>query len=386
MNPWKGLRGLPSAMWVLALSTLVNRMGTMVVFFLALYLVQDRGWTEAQAATALALNGLGALVASPFSGWAADRIGHRRTLAWSLGLSGVLLLALPFARERLVLLALIPLWAGITQAYWPASAALIADLVPAADRKQAFVLHRLASNLGIAVGPALGGLVAQVAFSAIFWIDGLTTLAGMAVLLAGLRAPTPAPGGRASASAWRDRRLLVFLATLLPGTLVFTQIHGSLPLWVCRGLGHRTATFGLLLTLNTVIILALEVDFNRRLASWTHGRQLALGAAFIGLAFGSLAFLRTLPLLAVAMALLTFGEMAYLPASADAVAALAPPDRRGEYLGLYSLTWTLAMTLGPWLGLLAYARPGPPFLWAACAVLGLGGAAAVLPFRQNPGT
>ena len=54
MNPWSGLKGLPRGMWVLALSTLVNRLGTMVVFFLALYLVQGRGWTEAQAASALA--------------------------------------------------------------------------------------------------------------------------------------------------------------------------------------------------------------------------------------------------------------------------------------------------------------------------------------------
>lgn len=385
MNPWKGLRGLPRAMWALALSTLVNRLGTMVLFFLALYLVQARGWTEAQAATAMALNGLGSLAASPFSGWFADRFGHRRTLAWSLGLSAALLLLLPFARERLLLLALIALWAGATQAYWPASAALITDLVPPANRKQAFVLHRLASNLGIAVGPALGGLVAHASFAALFWIDGLTTFAGLGVLLAGVRVPPAAPAPRTSASGWRDRHLLRFLLGLLPATVVFTQIHGSFPLWVCRGLGHDPLTFGLLLTLNTVIILFVEVDLNRRLASWTHGRQLALGALLIGLAFGSLAFLKPLPLLAVAVVILTFGEMVYLPASTDAVASLAPPDRRGEYLGLYSLTWTLAMTLGPWLGLLVYARPGPPVLWAGCAVLGLASALAVHPFRRPAG-
>lgn len=372
-------------MWALALSTLVNRLGTMVLFFLALYLVQGRGWTETQAATALALNGVGSLAASPFSGWLADRIGHRRTQAWSLGLSGLLLLLLPHAQGRSLFLVLVTLWAAATQAFWPASAALITDLVPEADRKQAFVLHRLASNLGIAVGPALGGLVAHRSFTAIFWIDGLTTLAGLAVLLLGVREQPLPPRTSTHGPAWKDLRLMALLGGVLPATLAFTQLHGAVPLWVCRGLGHDTLVFGLLLTLNTLIILFVEVDYNRRLAHWSHGHQLALGAVLIGLAFGSLALLHTLPALALAMVILTFGEMVFLPASTDAVASLAPPDRRGEYLGLYSLTWTLAMTLGPWLGLLTYAHAGPRFLWPACAGLGFVGAAIMLPFRKAPG-
>ncbi|WP_306597688.1 MFS transporter [Geothrix sp. 21YS21S-2] len=372
MNPWRGLQGLPRGMWVLALSTLVNRMGTMVVFFLALYLVRGRGWTEAQAATALALYGLGALAASPFSGWFSDRFGHRFTLALSLGLSAALLLLLPYVPARGLMLAAIALWSAATQAYYPASMALITDLVPPSSRKQAFVLHRLASNLGISVGPALGGFIAHSSFTALFWIDGLTTALGLAVVLAFVPSPPPEPApALPSLSAWRDRRLLWLLAALLPATAVFTQIHGALPLWVVQGLGHGTQVFGLLFTLNTVLILLLEVAVNHRLAHWTHGRQLALGAGLITLGFGSLALMRPLPLLVLATVAWSLGEMVFLPASTDAVAAMAPPDRRGQYLGLYSLVWTVALTVGPWLGLVAYGWGGPWAVWGGCGLVGL---------------
>jgi predicted MFS family arabinose efflux permease len=362
-------------MWVLALSTLVNRMGTVVVFFLPLFLIQTRGWKETSAATALLVYGLGSLVASPFSGWVADRLGHRRTLAWSHGLSATLLLAIPHLHGQAPLLVCIALWSAATQAYWPASMALITDLVPPEKRKQAFVLHRLASNMGISVGPALGGFLASHAFTAIFWMDGLTTYAALAVLLAGVRVPAAGPApAHPSGAPLRDRRLVLLLLAMLPPMLAFTQIHGIFPLWISRDLGHGTRVLGLLFTLNTLLILLAEAALNHRLAAWTHGRQLAMGAVLIGVGFGSMAFLRSMAVLALPTLVWTFGEMIYLPASTDAVAAMAPPDRRGQYMGLYSLTWTTAMTVGPWLGLVVYAGLGPVHAWVGSGLVALCGA------------
>ena len=199
-------------MWMLALSTFINRMGTMVIFFFTLFLVQVRGWSAGEAATALALQGAGALAAGPFRGWFADRFGHRFTLAWSLGIEAGVLLLIPHVHSRHLLLALITLLSAATQAYWPASMAFITDLVPPENRKQAFVLHRLATALGIAVGPALGGVIVHHAFHALFWIDAITTLGGLAIILTGIRVPaTPLPPGHPSASAWRDHRLILLL-------------------------------------------------------------------------------------------------------------------------------------------------------------------------------
>lgn len=385
MNPWRGLSGLPRSIWVLSLSTLINRLGTLAVFFLTLFLVQGRGWREGDAALAMALYGLGALLASPFSGRLADRIGHRKLLAWSLLLSAVSCAALPLAHQRPVLLGLVFLWSALTQAFWPASMALITDLAPPDRRKQAFVLHRLASNLGLAIGPAAGGFIAHWSFDWLFWIDGATTLVGLAVLLAWVPGSAPHPESpHRAGSAWPDVRLRWVLLALLPALLVFTQIHGALPLWISRDLGFGTRTFGLVFTFNTLLILLFEVALNLRVAAWSHGHQLAAGVLLFALGFGLTGWAGSLPLLALSVALWTFGEMIVLPASSDAVAALAPPERRGEYMGLYSLTWTVALSLGPWLGLRVYAGPGPLWVWGGCAAVALISALALWRFRTSP--
>ncbi|HEX9008723.1 MAG TPA: MFS transporter, partial [Holophagaceae bacterium] len=71
-------------------------------------------------------------------------------------------------------------------------------------------------------------------------------------------------------------------------------------------------------------------------------------------------------------------------AMADAVATLAPPERRGEYLGLYSTTFAAGLALGPWLGVLTYARLGPAALWTGCFITATVGGFLLGRFRIPP--
>ncbi len=384
-HPWRGLKGLPADVWLVCASTLVNRLGTMALPFLVLYLTGGRHWTPAQAGTAMMVYGAGALVTGPFAGRLADRLGHARILKASLWSSGSLLLLLPFATSRPLLFVLIFLWAALTQAFWPSAMALLADLAAPEQRKAVYALHRLSVNLGMAVGPALGGIIAHRSFTWVFWTDGLTTLAGATVLTLFLRsrpASVPHPDAPPSASAWRDRRLAYLLLAFLPVLMVFFQIEGALPLWVTRDLGFDTRFFGLIFTVNTLVIVALEVALNLAMAHWTHGRQLLTGALCYAVGFGLTGLVRTRAALLGTVVVWTFGEMILLPAMSDAVATLAPPERRGEYLGLYSTTFAAGLALGPWLGVLAYAHLGSA-LWAGCFVVAALGGLLMSRFRTS---
>ncbi|MBI4911886.1 MAG: MFS transporter [Acidobacteria bacterium] len=385
MNPWRGLKGLPSTVWLVCGTTLVNRLGTMALPFLLLYLTEARGWSAEQAGMAMMVYGAGGLVSSPVSGRLADRLGHARVLVASLLLSALALLAIPLAASRLLLFPLIALWAALGQAFWPSAMALLVSQAPPEKRKAVYALHRLAVNLGMAVGPALGGLIAHHSFRWVFWGDGLTTLLSGLLLVFFLKVQdNPAPeGGRPGRSPWTDRRLLFLLLAFLPVLVVFFQIEGALPLWVVRDLGHGTRFFGLIFTVNTLIIVGLEVALNLAMARWPHGRQLALGSLFYAAGFGLTAFAFTRGALVATVVVWTFGEMILLPAMSDAVATLAPADRRGEYMGLYALSFAAALALGPWLGVLAYSRLGPAATWGACALLGLGSAGLLSRFRAR---
>lgn len=219
--------------------------------------------------------------------------------------------------------------------------ALITGL--ATPEQQAFVLHRLASNLGIAVGPALGGFLAHYSYTSIFGSMASRPSSAWSCFWPGC--PTlrwiPMQGPPSGSGCWRDWRLLGLLLWVTRPSLVFTQIHGTLPLWISRDLHHGTRMFGLVFTFNTILILLLEVAINTRMAFWTHGHQLALGALLIASASASL-LAGPLPLLALSVIVWSLGEMILLPASTDAAAALAPADRRGEYMG------SLSLRPGPW--------------------------------------
>jgi len=392
MNPWRGLRGLPREVWLVCASTLINRLGTMALPFLVLYLTEGRRWSPAEAGYGMMVYGAGALAAGPFSGRLADRLGHVHVLKASLWSSGLMLLVLPYATTKPLLFTLIFLWAGLTQAFWPSAMALLTTLAPPEQRKAVFALHRLAVNLGMAVGPALGGFIAHRSYAWVFWTDGLSTLAGALMLGLVLKAspPIPHPHGHAPGqSPWRNRHLAFLLVPFVVLLMAFFQIEGTLPLWVVRDLGLGSRFYGLLFTVNTLLIVALEVALNLGMAHWGHGRQLFAGSLCFAFGFGLTAWATGHTTLILTTLVWSFGEMILFPAMSDAVATLAPPDRRGEYMGLLSLSFAAALALGPWLGVLAYAKVGPRAVWLStfgiCLLAGL----ALVRFRvpgSAPGT
>jgi MFS family permease len=236
----------------------------------------------------------------------------------------------------------------------------------------------------MAVGPALGGFIAHHSYRWVFWTDGLSTLLGALVLTLFLKSPIriPLPQDHLRGqSPWQDRHLALLLLPFIPLLMVFFQIEGTLPLWVVSDLGLGSRFYGLLFTVNTLVIVLLEVALNLALARWPHGRQIFLGALCLALGFGLTAFARGHVLLIVTTVVWTFGEMILFPAMSDAVATLAPPDRRGEYMGLLSLCFAAALALGPWLGVLGYARFGPQAVWLACFPVCLGAGLLLLRFR-----
>ena len=401
LNPWRGLQDLPAEAWIIFATTLVNRAGTMVLPFLVLYLTQDLGHPADQAGFALTAYGFGGLISAPLAGRLSDRVGALRIMQLSLLVSGALLVVLPLARSRTAVFSLIFLWALISEAVRPASLAALAAATPPAQRKAAMALNRLAINLGMSVGPAVGGFLATASFFWLFAIDGATSMAAAALLTGLLWRKTtaaaadairhagsgtglsPSPTERAGSSpspagistrALRDRRMLAFMAAWFIVGVIFFQLDGAFPLYVVRDLGLSQVFFGLLFTLNTVLIIGLEVPINLSTTHWPHRLTLPLGTLLLAAAFAALAFAESRGTIALAVVVLTFGEMIVFPVAATYVSELAPAERQGEYMGAYYIALSLAMIVGPWTGTLVLDRFGSRALWLA--VFGCGVAAA----------
>jgi predicted MFS family arabinose efflux permease len=383
LNPWRGLGGLPRQVWILFAASVVNKAGTMVLPFFVIYLTTELGFSATQASLYVLLYGAGALVAAPFAGRLADTWSPIRVMRASLLLSGLVLLAfpLPFARTPVPIAVLTVALAVTAESFRPANLTIFGDLVKPELRKAGFAVNRLAINLGMSVGPMIGGILATVSFRWLFVVDGITSLAAGAILALSTfpvhHRGHPAPEAEALAEvihdgpAHLDRRLLLFLAAFFPIVFVFFQHSSSLALYLVQDLKLSAAVYGLLFTVNTLMIVFLEVPFNLATRHWSHARTLGLGALLCALGFGALAFARDLPSVIATAVVWTFGEMLLFPGMADYVTAIAPERRRGEYMGLVQMMMGLAFTLGPWAGLQLLARFGGRTMWLTMLGVGL---------------
>ena len=390
INPWQGAAGLPAPVWIVFATTLVNRAGSMVVPFMVLYVSQFLGVRPALAGMALTVYGLGGLVSGPIAGRLCDRFGAFTVLRGSLVMSGAILLAFPLVRDFTLFLALTFVWAMVAESGRPASLAALTTFIRPDQRKPAIALNRLAINLGMSIGPAVGGFLATLSFPLLFLADGGTALAAglfLAVILARRplmrhAAPPTAsdrPANQTSrfSSVLHDPHALLFLAGLLLVFIVFHQPEGAMSVYLVRDLHYPPSFYGTLFVANTILIVLIELPLNLAMQQWSHRSTITLGAVLIAIGFGSMALLHTRLGLLLSVIVWTFGEMIAMPATGAYVTDLAPQGRSGEYAGAYSAAYSLSLIVGPWAGIIVLERIGGTALWCACLIVGLVGAAAL---------
>lgn len=381
-----GIRSLPGPVWILCAGSFVNRFGSFVAVFLVLYL-REKGYSIAEAGFIVSLYGAGNVMAAAVGGLVADRLGRRNAIAISMFSSAATLLALSQADE-IVLIGGLTILAGLTgEMYRPASAALLADLVPAGQRLPAFALNRLAINLGFAAGPATAGLLADRSFTYLFVGDALTSLVfgilALAALPEGVRTRRGEERrGEGIRTIARDRAFVFFLVSSILGAFVYFQSNATFPLHVKES-GLSNADYGLLISLNGLAIVLLELPFTSITQRYPAIPTLAVGSILVGLGFALNAWAESLAALAFTVLIWTIGEIVYAPVASAYVADIAPVHLRGRYQGAWGLMWGLAFMLGPGLGAAFFAWNGDAF-WLFCGVLGVLSAGLLLAGSRTP--
>jgi len=359
---------------VLWWGTLINRMGGFVGPLLTFYLTQARGVELGTAGAIVALYGVGQVCASLVGGVMADRLGRRATLLLSLFGGGAAMFALGLAREPSTIAAMVLVTGFAGELYRPAVAAMVADVVPPADRVHAYGLLYWAVNLGFSIAPALGGVVASWSYSLLFVLDAATTIAYGVIVYRRVpeTRPAHAPSEHATvglADVARDRTFVVFLALIFLNALIPWQSSVSLSAYMASQ-GHAAATFGAIMALNGVLIITLQPSINAALAHRDPSRVLAASAFVAGLGFFVHGLGAAIPLHLVAVTIWTLGEILGSGIGSTLVAAFAPAHARGRYQGAFTMSWGLASAVAPLVGARVLDRWSGDVLWAGCLVLG----------------
>ena len=384
------LRSLPRAFWVLFAGTFINRFGTFVWPFLTIYLTRQ-GYSLSDAAWAISAVGIGGLAGGFGGGWLADHIGRRNTIVIGSFAAACCVMLLYSAHTLPAIMACCLLLGLASGSYNPAASALLADIVPGAQRVRAYAAFRLAANAGFACGASVGGVLATYSTFWLFAGDSLTTLMYCAIaflwLPHGLRGQTKnAPWSEAISSLRRDRAFHAVWIAAFCSALVFAQFGSTYSLHIMHekltldAFGRHFAAetmYGLLIAWNGLLVMLVELPLTALTLRFDPRRVMALGYILLGAGFGMNGWSHHIPSLLVAMTIFTVGEMLSAPTTSAMIAHLAPVRLRGRYMGTLGLAWNGASVLGPQFGFRFYALD-PRLLWFGCAALGLSAAAITL--------
>jgi len=172
------------------------------------------------------------------------------------------------------------------------------------------------------------------------------------------------------ATILHDTFFLVFLGGVFLVGIVFFQHEAALPLYLVQYLSLSPAFYGMLFTINTLLIVALEVPIVTATAHWPNSRSLTIGSMLFAIGFGALGVVASPAEVIATVVVWTFGEMLLFPAMAAHMAEIAPANRRGAYMGTYGMSMSVALTVGPWMGTQLLAVFGPVTVWSVMFALG----------------
>jgi MFS family permease len=367
---------------VLGVTFVGSAAGSATWSFMAIWAVEELG-----AKAALPFAFLVGAVFSGLSGFAggylSDRIGRRRVILIGNGIMvGYPLLLLALSDAKWAGLAALSLAGVFGSLGGSVSQAMVADLVAPERRQAAYASVRVAANMGVVIGPPLGGLLLVLgSWSALF--PCVAVLSGIAWFVAyrylphrGEFAPEGPPERGSLSVILADRRFLIFLGSAVFAWLTYVAYEVVLPVSLVDGYGYQPSAWGFLVWVNPLLVALFQVRLTRVAAPIPAAPKLVLAMLVMGLPYLLLVFTNALWAILFVIVVFVIGEMLWVPTSQAVVAQLAPPDIRGAYMGAFGSAPAIGFALAPLIGLQMRNSFGDEATWAMFAVIGV--VAAVL--------
>ncbi|GAA1646697.1 MFS transporter [Nonomuraea maheshkhaliensis] len=363
--------GFPRTVWWLVLARAINRLGAFSLGFLTVLITTGFGADTVTAGLVSAAFGVATIPSRLLGGVLADRFGRRRTIV--AGLAGCALAQAGIAVSGSVaMVAVFAVLLGLVfEIYEPPSQAMIADAVRPERRAQAFSLF----NTALAVGGMGAGLIAaglgRWDLRWLFVVDAVTCLACAVVIRLVLPADPPvrrsasSPKAEDAGAVWRDRSLLVLLASGTFFALIYMQVVMALPLALTRR-GLEAADAGLLSALSAVVMVLCQ-PLLRRTAALSHHAAMTCGYLLLAAGLAGYAASDGLPGHLAATVVWSVGDVLMFGRSYALVAGIAPDHARGRYLSVFGTSWGIATVVAPLCSTQLLDRAGPAGLWSGLA-------------------
>ena len=378
----------PRQFWLLFWGLLISTTGASMIWpFLMIYVSERLALPLASVASLMTLNAVMGLIFAFIAGPITDRLGRKWVMVISLSINGIVYLFMSHASTLPGFAILMAMSGAFNPLYRVGADAMMADLIPSEQRIDAYSLLRMSNNIGVAMGPVIGGFIAAISYSTAFYIAaaGMLTYSLLVALLAAETLPARDEAARLKKERFggydkvlRDREFVSFSAVFTLTQICAALIWVLLAVYAKRNYQVPESQYGFIPMTNALMVVFLQVAVTQMTKRRPPLRMLALGTLLYAIGVGSVALGTGFWSFLVSMVILTVGELILTPTATTLAANLAPPDMRGRYMSLYGLTWGAASGIGPVLGGLLNDRVSPKAIWYGGFVIGMTSASLFL--------
>ncbi|MGZ9738981.1 MFS transporter [Pseudomonas sp. GNP012] len=359
---------------------------------LTLFISDKLGLDQQDVGLLLGIAVFVATLLSLYGGYIIDRFEKRRLLVLSMASSAVGLVLLTFAENLYLTTITLIVTETASALFLIGSKAILSDNLPVGQRAKAFSLSYTLTNIGYAVGPMLGVLIAGAFASAPFLIAAAIAFFSI-FLMTGIPADPAkvAPAGQAQSflktliTLKNDRTLIMFTA----GCLLSTVVHGRFTFYLSQYLlvtsnpQHTMEIMAALLACNAISVILLQYQVGRFLKREQLRQWIVAGTGLFILGLIGFSLADSLVSWCVAMFIFTLGEIIIYPAEFLFVDTLAPEELRGSYYGAQNLA-ALGGAVSPVIcGFMLMHTPAPTMFYALSALAALGGLLCYMSGRRG---
>lgn len=371
---------IPRPVFILIIGGFIQSTGHSLMWplnSLFMHTVLNRTLTE--AGTLLAIQSAVSLLGQIVSGFLADRFGPRRIMI--LGLVGAVF--------SVGMIGVLPIWKvyvpafilfGLAQAFIIIPLNALLNAIWPEGGRRGFNLLYVSNNAGVAVGTAIGGLIAQLSFRLTFTLNAIAFFIYLLLVLLGISKHSvriPVVSNKRQSKRLSEDKSFTVLLPLAGGIFLvwgaYVQLVTILPVEMNQR-AFSLISYSLLWTLNGIFIVTLQPVLTWLIQAWAQSfkRQFYLGSLFLTIGFTILLGRFPYSSYVLAMLIITLGEMLILPAVPAAAVQISPQGKEGAYQGVVGGATSGGRMIGPLLGGVLYDFGGGSSVWIlAIAFMGM---------------
>ncbi len=373
----------PSQFWVIVGSNFIDHVGGALIFpFFALYITRKFQVGMTEVGLLFALFSIADMFGTMIGGALTDFLGRKGMIIMGLIVSALTSLAMGFVQQLEWFYVMGVISGLFATAAEPAHQAMLTDILPEKKRAEGFGVMRVAMNLSVAIGPAIGGFIASYSYLILFIADTVTSLITALIVYLVVEETLPEEKEETARKSFKqtfvgygevlkDRKFMMFVLISTIATIVYSQMYSTLSVFLRDVHGIPESGYGWLMTLNAGMVVLFQFMITRKISKHPPMLIMALGSLFYVIGFGMYGFVNAYFLFMLAMAIITIGEMVIIPVAQAYVGEAAPEDMRGRYSGVMGFSWMIPWMIGPLMAGLIMDYGDPNWVWYGSAILGL---------------